>query len=117
MESLALLVVMILSVILLSGPLGILLTLNPIWKATLRIPVLWYARRALISLLAIVGIVMGFPVLFSGVPLMASLMVIGGIILNLVAITLEYQIGRSSRRGTPGKPHGGTPGKPGGSEL
>jgi hypothetical protein len=104
MESLALLVAMILAVILLSGPLGILLTLAPIWKATLKIPALWYARRILISLLALIGIVMGFPVLLSGVALMASLMVIAGMMLNLVALTLEYQIGRTSRRETPGKP-------------
>ena len=38
MESLVLLVVIILAVVMFSGPLGILLTINPIWNATLKIP-------------------------------------------------------------------------------
>jgi len=104
MESLALLVALILAVVIFSGPLGILLTINPIWNATLKIPALWYARRILISFLAAVGIVFGFQVLFSGVPLIASLMVMSGIAFNLVAIKLEYQIGKFNKRKTPGTP-------------
>ncbi len=102
MESLALLVALILAVVIFSGPVGILLTINPIWNSTLKVPVLWYARRILISFLAAVGIVFGFQVLFSGVPLMASLMVITGVALNLVAIKLEYEIGKVDKRKTPG---------------
>ncbi len=104
MESLALLVALILAVVMFSGPLGILLTINPIWNATLKIPALWYARRILISLLAAVAFVFGFQVLRSGVPFMASLMVISGMALNLVAIKLEYQIGKFNKRKTPGTP-------------
>lgn len=104
MESLALLVALILAVVMFSGPLGILLTINPIWNATLKIPVLWYARRILISVLAVVAFVFGFQVLRGGVPFMASLMVISGMALNLVAIKLEYQIGKSNKRKTPGTP-------------
>jgi hypothetical protein len=103
-ESLALVVSIILAIVMFSGPIGIILTINPIWKATLKIPALWYARRALISLLAIIGTVMGFLVLFSGIPFIASLMVISGVILNVIAIKLEYQIGKFNRRGTPGTP-------------
>jgi hypothetical protein len=104
MESLALLVALILAVVMFSGPLGILLTINPIWNATLKIPALWYARRILISLLAVVSFVFGFQVLFSGIPLMASLMVMSGMAFNLVAIKLEYQIGKFNKRKTPGTP-------------
>ena len=104
MESLALLVALILAVIMFSGPLGILLTINPIWKATLKVPGLWYARRVLITIFAAIGIVFGFQVLFSGVPLMASLMVMSGMALNLVAIKLEYQIGKFNKRATPRTP-------------
>lgn len=85
-----------------SGPIGILLTINPIWQATLKVPALWYMRRAFISVLAVTGTVMGFLVLFSGIPFFASLLIISGIILNLLAIKLEYQIGKINRRGTPG---------------
>lgn len=104
MESLVLLVLIIFAVIMLSGPLGILLTINPIWNAALKVPAVWYARRVLISLLAVIGMIFGFQVLFSGVPLMASLMVIIGIFLNAIAIKLEYQIGKFNKRATPGTP-------------
>jgi len=104
MESLALLVALILAAVMFSGPLGILLTINPIWNATLKIPALWYARLILITALAAVAFVFGFQVLFGGIPFMASLMVISGMALNLVAIKLEYQIGKSNRRKTPGTP-------------
>jgi hypothetical protein len=104
MESLALLVALILAVVMFSGPLGILLTINPIWNATLKIPALWYTRRVLITLFAAIGIIFGFQVLFSGIPLMASLMVMSGMAFNLVAIKLEYQIGKFNKRNTPGTP-------------
>jgi hypothetical protein len=104
MESLALLVALILAVVMFSGPLGILLTINPIWNATLKIPALWYARRIVISLLTAVAFVFGFQILRGGIPLMASLMVISGMALNLVAIKLEYQIGKINKRKTPGTP-------------
>ena len=104
MESLALLVALILAVVMFSGPLGILLTINPVWNATLKVPALWYARRILISLLAAVGIIFGFQVLFGGVPFMASLMVMSGMAFNLIAIKLEYPIGKFNKRATPGTP-------------
>lgn len=104
MESLVLLVVIILAVIMFSGPLGILLTINLIWKATLKIPALWYTRRVLVTLIAAVGFFFGFQVLIGGVPFMTSLMVMSAMALNLVAIKLEYQIGRLNKRATPGNP-------------
>ena len=104
MESLAALVATILALIMFSGPIGIFLTINPIWKATLKVPALWYARRVFISLLSLVGIVLGFLILFSGVTFIASLMVLSGMILNFIAIKLEYQIGKFNRRGTPRTP-------------
>ena len=104
MESLALAVAIILAIVMFSGPLGILLTINPVWNAALKVPALWYARRILISLLAAVGIVFGFQVLFSGVPFMASIMVMSGMAFNMLAIKLEYQIGKFNKRKTPGTP-------------
>jgi len=104
MESLALLVALILAVVMFSGPLGILLTINPIWNATLKSPARWYARRILITALAAIAFVFGFQVLFSGIPFMASLMVMSGMAFNLVAIKLEYQIGKFNKRKTPGTP-------------
>jgi uncharacterized membrane protein YhhN len=102
MESLALVVAIILAVVMFSGPLGILLTINPIWNAALKVPVLWYARRILISVMAAVAFVFGFQVLRGGIPFMASLIVIIGMALNLIAIKLEYQIGKVDKRETPG---------------
>ena len=104
MESLALLVVIILAVVMFSGPLGILLTINPIWSATLKISVLWYARRVLVTLIAAVGIFVGFRILIGGMPLMTSLVVMSGMALNLFVIKLEYQIGKVNKRATPGTP-------------
>jgi hypothetical protein len=104
MESLALAVAIILAVVMFSGPLGILLTINPIWNAALKVPALWYARRILISVLAAVGIIFGFQVLFSGIPFIASLMVMSGMAFNTIAIKLEYQIGKFNKRKTPGTP-------------
>jgi hypothetical protein len=104
MESLALLVALILAVVMFSGPLGILLTINPIWNATLKIPALWYIRRILITALAAIAFVFGFQVLFAGIPFIASLMVMSGMAFNLIAIKLEYQIGKFNKRKTPGTP-------------
>jgi hypothetical protein len=102
MESLALLVLIIFAVITFSGPFGILLTINPIWNATLKFPALWYARRILITIIAAIGLIFGIQVLLGGIPLMASLLVISGMVPNLVAIKLEYQIGKVNKRKTPG---------------
>lgn len=104
MESLVLLVVSILAVVMFSGPLGILLTINPVWNATLKVPGLWYARRILITFLAAIGIIFGFQVLLGGIPFIASLMVISGMAFNLIAIKLEYQIGKFNKRATPKTP-------------
>ena len=104
MESLVLLVVIILAVVMFSGPFGILMTINPIWNATLKFPALWYARRVLITIIAAIGLIFGIQVLRGGIPLMASLMVISGMALNLVAIKLEYQIGKFNKRATPRTP-------------
>ena len=104
MESLVLLVIIIFAVITFSGPLGILLTINPVWNATLKVPGLWYARRILITFLAAIGIIFGFQVLLGGIPFMASLMVISGMAFNLIAIKLEYQIGKFNKRATPRTP-------------
>jgi hypothetical protein len=104
MESLALLVALILAVVMFSGPLGILLTINPIWNATLKVPGLWYARRVLITFFAAIGVIFGFQVLFSGIPFIASLMVISGMAFNIIALKLEYQIGKFNKRATPRKP-------------
>jgi hypothetical protein len=103
-ESLVLLVIIIFAVITFSGPLGILLTINPIWNATLKYPALWYARRVLITIIAAIGFFFGIQVLRGGIPLMASLMVISGMVPNLVAIKLEYQIGTVNKRRTPRTP-------------
>ena len=104
MESLALLVLIIFAVITFSGPFAILLTINPIWNATLKFPALWYARRILITIIAAIGLIFGIQVLLGGIPLMASLLVISGMVPNLVAIKLEYQIGKVNKRKTPGTP-------------
>ena len=104
MESLVLIVAIILSVVMFSGPLGILSTINPVWNATLKVPGLWYARRILITFLAAIGIIFGFQVLLGGIPFMASLMVISGMAFNLIAIKLEYQIGKFNKRATPRTP-------------
>lgn len=104
MESLVLLVVIILAVVMFSGPLGILLTINPVWNATLKVPGLWYARRILITFLAAIGIIFGFQVLLGGIPFIASVMVISGMAFNLIAIKLEYQIGKFNKRATPKTP-------------
>ena len=104
MESLALLVLIIFAVITFSGPFAILLTINPIWNATLKFPALWYARRILITIIAAIGLIFGIQVLLGGIPLMATLLVISGMVPNLVAIKLEYQIGKVNKRKTPGTP-------------
>ena len=104
MESLVVLVVIILFVIMFSGPFGILMTIDPIWNATLKFPALWYARRVLITIIAAIGFFFGIQVLRGGIPLLPSLMVIAGMAFNLVAIKLEYQIGKFNKRATPRKP-------------
>jgi uncharacterized iron-regulated membrane protein len=104
MESLAAIVALILVIVMFSGPIGILLTINPIWNATLKVPALWYARRFLITFLAAIGTFFGFQVLLGGVTFMASIMVMSGMAFNIIAIKFEYQIGKFNKRSTPGTP-------------
>jgi hypothetical protein len=103
-ESLVVLVVIILAVIMFSGPFGILMTIDPIWNATLKFPALWYARRVLITIIAAIGLIFGIQVLRGGIPLLPSLMVIAGMAFNLFAIKMEYQIGTVNKRPTPRTP-------------
>lgn len=104
MESLVAIVAAILAVVMFSGPIGILLTINPIWNATLKVPGLWYARRFFVTFLAAIGTIFGFQVLLGGVPFMASIMVMSGMAFNMIAIKFEYQIGKFNKRKTPGTP-------------
>ena len=101
MESLALAVSIILGLILISGPLGIFLTSNPVWNWSLKNPKLWYLRRIVITTFSLVGLVVGFQVLFAGIAFTVSIMILSGMALNVFVLKTEYQIGKFNKRKTP----------------
>lgn len=90
MESLALIVAILLSIVVFSGPLGLLLTSRVAWNNTSSRKTLWLIRRILVSILSAVGIATASIFVFNPIPIGTKLLAIGGIALNIFALKREY---------------------------
>ncbi len=90
MESLAMLVLILLSIVVFTGPVGYLLTTKAVWDFSRRRTALWIFRRVLVSILSPAGIAISTIFVFTEIPVGTKIMAIGAIALNLFVLKREY---------------------------
>jgi hypothetical protein len=94
MESLAMLVLILMSIVVLTGPTGFLLTTRIVWDYSKRVNALWIIRRILVSILSPAGIAISAIFVFTEIPIGPKIVAIGGIALNTFALKREYFRGK-----------------------
>jgi hypothetical protein len=90
MESLAQTVTLILFTIVFTGPISLFLTWKKVQLALVNHPVSNALRKALATFLATIGILFSVNLIFSGVPVTASLVALAAVNMNILAIRNEY---------------------------
>ena len=90
MESLALLVTILMSVVVFTGPLGFLLTSQVVWNYTKSRKILWIIRRIFVSTLSPAGIAVAAIFVFNQIPIGPKLLAMVGIALNVFVLKREY---------------------------
>ena len=91
MESLALLVLILMSIVVFTGPFGYLLTTKAAWDYSRRRTPLWIFRRLLVSIFSTIGIAIslrGF--VFTEIPVGPKIVALAGVALNIFALKREY---------------------------
>ena len=94
MESLAMLVLVLMSIVVFTGPMGYLLTTRIVWDYSKRVNALWIIRRILVSILSPAGIAISAIFVFTEIPIGPKIVAIGGIALNTFALKREYFRGK-----------------------
>ena len=84
------LVLILMSIVVLTGPMGFLLTTRIVWDYSKRVNALWIIRRILVSILSPAGIAISAIFVFTEIPLGPKIVAIGGITLNIFALKREY---------------------------
>lgn len=84
------LVLILMSIVVFTGPMGYLLTSRTIWNYSKRTNALWIFRRAVVSILSPAGIAISAIFVFNQIPIGPKLMAMGGIALNVLALKREY---------------------------
>jgi hypothetical protein len=91
MESLAMLVVILFSIVIFTGPAGFLLTSKTLWEYSKSRKVFWIFRRVLVSIFSMIGIAIslrGF--VFTEIPVGPKIVALAGVALNVFALKREY---------------------------
>jgi hypothetical protein len=94
MESLAMLVLVLMSIVVFTGPMGYLLTTRIVWDYSKRVRAFWIIRRILVSILSPAGIAISAIFVFTEIPIGPKIVAIGGIALNIFALKREYFRGK-----------------------
>ena len=90
MESLALLVTILMSIVVFTGPLGFLLISKVVWNYTNNRKALWIIRRIFVSILSPAGIAVAAIFVFNEIPIGPKLLAMVGIALNVFVLKREY---------------------------
>jgi hypothetical protein len=90
MESLAKLVLILMSIVVFTGPMGFLLTTRAVWNYTKRVNALWIIRRIFVSLLSPAGIAISSIFVFTQIPIGPKIVAMAGIALNVFVLKREY---------------------------
>ena len=84
------LVLILMSIVVFSGPIGFLLTSKIIWNYTKSIKTLWIIRRVFVSIISPAGIAVAAIFVFNQIPIGPKLLALGGIAINVFALKREY---------------------------
>ena len=90
MESLAMLVLILMSIVVFTGPMGFLLTTRAVCNYTKRVNALWIIRRIFVSLLSPAGIAISSIFVFTQIPIGPKIVAMAGIALNVFVLKREY---------------------------
>ena len=90
MESLAMLVLILMSIVVFTGPMGFLLTTRAVWNYSKRVNALWIIRRIFVSLLSPAGIAISAIFVFTEIPIGPKIVALAGIALNVFVLKREY---------------------------
>jgi hypothetical protein len=90
MESLAMLVLILMSIVVFTGPMGFLLTTRAVWNYSKRVNALWIIRRIFVSLLSSAGIAISAIFVFTEIPIGTKIVALAGIALNVFVLKREY---------------------------
>ena len=90
MESLAMLVLILMSTVFLSGPLGIILTTKAVWNYSQEKKILWIIRRVLVVVISLAGSFISFMLVFSQIPLGPKLFIAAAFALNIFVLKREF---------------------------
>ena len=84
------LVLILMSIVVFSGPIGFLLTSKIVWNYTKSIKTLWIIRRVFVSIISPAGIAVAAIFVFNQIPIGPKLLAMGGIAINVFALKREY---------------------------
>jgi Na+/alanine symporter len=90
MESLAMLVLILMSIVVFTGPIGYLLTTKAIWNYSKKRKLLWIFRRVLVSIISPAGIAISAIFVFTEIPTGPKILALAGTALNVFALKREY---------------------------
>ena len=90
MESLAMLVLILMSIVVFTGPMGFLLTTRVVWNYSKRVNALWIIRRIFVSILSPAGIAISAIFVFTQIPIGPKIVALAGIALNVFVLKREY---------------------------
>ena len=90
MESLAMLVLILMSIVVFTGPMGFLLTTRVVWNYSKRVNALWIIRRMFVSILSPAGIAISAIFVFTQIPIGPKIVALAGIALNVFVLKREY---------------------------
>ena len=84
------LVLILMSIVVFTGPMGYLLTTRIVWDYSKRVRALWVIRRILVSLLSPAGIAIAAIFIFTQIPIGPKVVALAGIALNILVLKREY---------------------------
>ena len=84
------LVLILMSIVVFTGPMGFLLTTRAVWNYSKRVNALWIIRRIFVSLLSPAGIAISAIFVFTEIPMGPKIVALAGIALNIFVLKREY---------------------------
>jgi Na+/alanine symporter len=90
MYSLAVLVMILMGIVIFSGPIGFLLTSKKMWNYSKEKKALWIIRRILVAIIAAAGSLISLMLVFNSLPLGPKLLAMAGFSLNIFALKREF---------------------------
>ena len=84
------LVLLLMSIVVFTGPMGYVLTTRAVWNYSKRVNALWIIRRIFVSLLSPAGIAISAIFVFTEIPMGPKIVALAGIALNIFVLKREY---------------------------